>query len=461
MADPRLYDRFQINKAYDPAVSRSDDARSEIAKDRDRIIHSSAFRRLQGKSQIVGVEVGDFFRTRITHSFECAQIGRGIATNVMANDDWQTVVVEQADFPDLVEAACLAHDLGHPPFGHNGERALARKMRELNGSLFEGNAQSFRIVAALEPKVFAATQHASVRRWLGLDLTRATLRALIKYPKVESNEMLEEEEPKFGCYDDAADRDYYDWVWEGVGEPQKTLAARIMDVADDIAYAVHDFEDGVWAEMIPLYELLQGNAHYRRLLEQKVLEIDERREADRRLFSADEFEATFEGLFESDGVKDRLEYLREAGYDRTREARARLKNYTAWLIGDLIGAVSRSGKFVEPAGDVARRIALLKAMAWLWMIERTDMESVHFGQERLIERVFDGYWTHPDQLPRREEWLPIKAKGSEGQLKNEERWPEKARLICDHIAGMTDGYAHAVYDQMYRASQRRDLRLAY
>jgi dGTPase len=455
MTDLHLYDRYQHKKKYDPGINRIDDRRSEIAKDRDRIIHSSAFRRLQGKSQIVGVEVGDFFRTRITHSLECAQIGRGIATNVM-DDDWESVTLEAGDFPDLVEAACLVHDIGHPPFGHNGERALAAQMRKLNASLFEGNAQSFRIATLLEPKIFAATEGTSSQpRWLGLDLTRTVLRALTKYPVIEGPEMLTEAHPKFGCYDDPPDREYFEWVWDGCSKPEKTLAAKIMDISDDIAYAIHDFEDGVWAGMIPLYALLQGNAHYRRLLEQRVITNDPH-----ALFANGEFDQTFDALLNSAEVNPRIEYLRDVGYDRTREARATLKNFTAWLIGDLINAVSGSGKFVEPAGDVARRITLLKQMAWLWMIERTDMETIHFGQERLIARVFDSYWLTPEQLPRREEWLAMKATATEAQLKGG-AWPAKARLICDHIAGMTDGYAHAVYDQMYRASQRRDLRLAY
>src|SRR5438270_8786827 len=110
-----LYERFLIRASPSPVAPD----RSDVAKDRDRLIHSSAFRRLQGKSQIVGVEVGDFFRTRITHSLECAQIGRSIATNVAHTDDWAAVVERPEDLPDLVEAACLAHDLGHPPFGHN------------------------------------------------------------------------------------------------------------------------------------------------------------------------------------------------------------------------------------------------------------------------------------------------------------------------------------------------------
>src|SRR2546423_8492710 len=114
-----LYERFLKTKA-DPTT----DPRSAVAKDRDRLVHSSAFRRLQGKSQIVGVEVGDFFRTRITHSLECAQIGRAIATLVALTEDVAGVVPDANDLADVVEAACLAHDLGHPPFGHNGEVAL-------------------------------------------------------------------------------------------------------------------------------------------------------------------------------------------------------------------------------------------------------------------------------------------------------------------------------------------------
>ena len=219
----------------------------------------------------MGVEVGDFFRTRITHSLECAQIGRAIAANVAAGaSDSETVVDDPADLPDLVEAACLAHDLGHPPFGHNGELALRDKMQTHAESLFEGNPQSFRIVTLLEPKFYGRTgAGGDDRRWLGLDLTRTTLRALMKYPIVEAASMLHEEYPKFGAYSETTDVDYYEWVW-GNREPQQvTLAATIMDTADDVAYAVHDFEDGVWAGMIPLYELLAGNEHVRGLLEER------------------------------------------------------------------------------------------------------------------------------------------------------------------------------------------------
>jgi dGTPase len=450
-----LYDRFLVRT---PSASPTAEDRSEVAKDRDRLIHSSGFRRLQGKSQIVGVEVGDFFRTRITHSLECAQIGRAIATAVARTDDWESVVEDPLHLPDLVEAACLAHDLGHPPFGHNGEQALRRKMQKYAGCLFEGNPQSFRMVTFLEPKFFGPTQTGppDEDRWVGLDLTRTTLRALTKYPILETRAMLREPYPKCGAYRDATDVAYFNWAWDGE-QPTKTLAARIMDVADDIAYAVHDFEDGVWAAMIPLHDLLQGNDHVTGLLEDKTLERDRK-----GLFAGGEFASTIEALFQA----DQLDYLRRVPFDRTQAARAALKNFTARIIGELIAAVAADGRFVEPRGDVARRIAVLKAMAWQWMIERTDRETIQFGQRRLVERIFDGYWKHPEMLPRREEWNVI-ARSSKPRFVLSHRrvprrmWPEKARLICDHIAGMTDGYARDVYDQMYRATQRRELHLTY
>jgi predicted deoxyguanosinetriphosphate triphosphohydrolase len=429
-----LYERFSV-----PAISKAPaahDPRSPVAKDRDRIIHSSAFRRLQGKSQIVGVEVGDFFRTRITHTIECAQIGRGIATAVAANE-WHGVVERAEDFPDVVEAACLAHDLGHAPFGHNGEQVLSAMMRKHNSSLFEGNAQSFRIVTQLESKANAPTKaDPSKERWLGLDLTRATLRALMKYTELESRSMLKVEHATFGCYDDKADREYYEWVWEGAKNPPRTVAAAIMDTADDIAYAVHDFEDGVWAGMIPLQALLNEHDYSVRLLTEKVRQRDRK-----ELFTESDLTSTFAALFIDEEVAPKLEYLRTIGYDRTREARAELKNYTAWLIGELMGAVTAGGSFVEPVGDVARRIAMLKAFAWQWMIERTDIETIQFGPKRLVQRIFEGYCERPEMLPRREEWQVIKSKSTKRQRRGWVRWPEKIRHICDHIAGMTDGYA--------------------
>lgn len=214
--------------------------RTPFERDRGRIVHSSALRRLSAKTQVLGAGFDDFVRNRLTHSLEVAQIARELGESLGCD-------------PDVVDSAALAHDLGHPPFGHNGEDALAQAAESCGG--FEGNAQTLRLLTRLEAKSFDAAG-----RSVGLNLTRATLAACVKYP------WLRGEGPdtprhsgggaKFGVYAD--DAEVWAWIRADAEPLARPIEADVMDLADDIAYCVHDVEDGVVAGWFQLHAIEPG-----------------------------------------------------------------------------------------------------------------------------------------------------------------------------------------------------------
>ncbi|KQO65306.1 deoxyguanosinetriphosphate triphosphohydrolase [Curtobacterium sp. Leaf261] len=340
--------------------------RSDFARDRARLLHSSALRRLAAKTQVLSPTTGlDFARNRLTHSLEVAQVGRELADSLGLD-------------PDVVDTACLAHDIGHPPFGHNGETALNAWAADVGG--FEGNAQTLRLLTRIEPKMFGDDGQV-----YGLNLTRASLDASCKYPWPAAQGVADPSgRRKFGFYDD--DTPAFAWLRKGAPRRQRCIEAQVMDLSDDIAYSVHDFEDAIVAGFIDMAALDD------RVGENDIVSAMHAWVGDD--LSRDELIEAFERL--------RGLSLWMSSYDGTRRDQARLKNLTSQLIGRFArtatsatresyasGSLVRFAASVVVPPEIIGEIAVLKGIVAAFVMTHGDRQPVYQDQRTVLTELLD------------------------------------------------------------------------
>jgi dGTPase len=414
-----LYDADDRERLVTEPPKRVDaPVRTPFERDRARVVHAAASRRLAAKTQVVGPQSDDFVRNRLTHSLEVAQVARDLSRAL-------------GSLPDIAETAALAHDLGHPPFGHNGERALAELSDGCGG--FEGNAQTLRLLTRLEAKTF----HEG--RSVGLNLTRATLDACTKYPWPRARagdpsgvhaDGSVVATSKFGVYDD--DRPVFEWMRKGAVGERQCLEAQIMDLADDVAYSVHDVEDGTVAGRIDL-TTLDRPAVWQTVRDWYLPDL-----ADDRL------DEVLVGLQE-------IGSWPSAPYDGTRRSLAALKNLTSDLIGRFCGAVQQAtfaagpGPFVRYRADLvvpettALEIALLKGVAAHYVMRAEDRVAAMERQREVIVELVEALVRRaPDALDRpfADDWAA--ADDDTGRL----------RAVIDQVASLTDASALVWHERL-------------
>ena len=396
------YSAHDQERFFDEPAKRA--GRTEFMRDRARVIHSSALRRLAAKTQVAVPWENDFQRTRLTHSLECAQIGRELGASLGAD-------------PDLMETACLSHDLGHPPFGHNGEEALAEVAAPCAG--FEGNAQSFRLLTRIEAKTMD-TQGRSV----GLNLTRASLDAATKYPW--SHEVNPR---KFGVYGD--DVEIFNWMRQGAPEGRKCIEAQIMDWSDDCAYSVHDLEDAIVAGQITLENIDNDfDAIY-----------SEMRAGFNSDASRQEVEAAYKSLTS--------QKFWPVHFERTHQSLAHLKDATSKLIGRFVqaadvetrrihgdGPLSRYSANLEIPRDQIIEVDFLKAMTAHFLINAESSQDKYERQQvvirELVEMLFEKAPVELDPIFL-DDWMAADNDAA------------RLRVVIDQIASLTDPNAYVFH----------------
>ena len=396
------YSTFDRERFMDEPAKRP--GRSEFARDRARIIHSFALRRLAAKTQVAVPWAADFPRTRLSHSLECAQVGRELGEALGAD-------------PDLMEAAALAHDIGHPPFGHNGEEALNFLAESCGG--FEGNSQSFRLLVRLEAKTVTA-----LGRSVGLNLTRSSLDASTKYPWPRKENFR-----KFGVYDD--DQEIFNWMRQSAPIGATSMEAQIMDWSDDVAYSVHDFEDALVCGQVKLHYLSDDLPELFAVAKSTYLD-----------------DITEE---ETQAALPQLQQLScwPSEYDGSHRHLARLKDLASQLIGRFALAAEKETRAKFGDGDLTRynadlivpreqrvEVAVLKAIAGFYVINAEVSQKRYAEQQILIQQLVAMVLENAPKTLESfflDDW--------EMAMTDQAR----LRVVIDQVASLTDPGAYALH----------------
>ena len=430
-----------LERRLERVAKRHQDHRSPFQRDRARILHSAAFRRLQSKTQVMGSGQSDFHRTRLTHSLEAAQIGSGIIAQIRSKYPEQSGAILPSD-DSLIESLCLAHDIGHPPFGHGGEVALHFMMRDHGG--FEGNGQTFRIVAHLEP----FSEH------FGMNLTRRTLLGLIKYPQIlgklqqdtppelpASFRQLKADKwhPPKGLYLD--DMDMINWVLSPLSKQDKELFQQfktknnqhsktiyksidcsMMELADDIAYGIHDLEDAIVTGVVNQQDFDQH-------VIQKLIKVDD-------TWLQDYSKTLADNLFSNQ------RYIQ-------KEAIGGLVNYLITAIELVDINKTKKVNFEEPLLRfnavhpviAAQTLQIFKDFVYQFVIKQTSIQQLEYRGQQIVMELFEALASDPERL------LPKSTvkRWQQAQENNQ----NQHRVIADYVAGMTDEYATRLYQTLF------------
>jgi dGTPase len=396
---------------------KSPDHRSPFERDSDRLLYSGAFRRLAVITQVVSPAGGHAFHNRLTHALKVAQVARRIAEKLLKTRGNRPLLRQLGGLDaTVVEAASFAHDLGHPPFGHIGEEELDERLRaagEDDG--YEGNAQSFRIITKLEsrdPRVH------------GLDLTRATLNATLKYPCLRPAS-AGNRKVKFGAYE--TEKTEFEFARALGPNQSRCLEAEIMDWADDITYAVHDLEDFYRVGRIPLETLGKSPNELSIFLQAMCQRLGKKT-------GCQQYEDTAKELFTFCPVSER--------YSGTHLQRAALRGFASSLIHEAIsGTQISSGGLVRPP-RAERVVTILKQLAWHYVIEDPAVATEQFGRRKMIQTLFEIFQRAANVQAK---WRLFPLTFQE-QLKDGSTPP--ARVASDYIASLGEQRAVELFSEL-------------